>query len=86
MEGMMAIIKKTFVVQVPTVPNFIKVGNGDTVSIADFSNKELRAIGSEWTSKLLKTANEKRKARNEEPTPKGAQELNVVAGAERGNA
>lgn len=48
-------MKKHIEVVVPSVPNFLKVGT-QTVSVAEFSNNELRQIGREWTEKLIKRA------------------------------
>lgn len=50
-------------VQIPKVPNFIRVGYGERmmISVAEFSEEELRAIGHEWTEALIKRAKEREK-------------------------
>lgn len=50
-------MEKSFKVAIPTVPNFLKV-NTNTLSIAEFTEKELREIGKEWTEALVTRANE----------------------------
>lgn len=52
-------IEKKMSVVVPMVPNFIKVGN-DMISVARFTESELREIGQEWTEKLIKHAQRRR--------------------------
>ena len=47
-------------VTIPSVPNFIKVGN-ESYGIEEFSNVELREIGKEWTQKLVERAEERAK-------------------------
>ena len=55
-------LQKKFTVTIPSVPNFIKVGE-QSLSIADFSEAELRAIGRAWTEDLLKAGKKKRATR-----------------------
>lgn len=45
----------------PLTPNFIRLSNGSSVSIADLSEKCLKQIGKDWTIKLIENANKKRK-------------------------
>lgn len=47
-------------VELPSLPNFLKI-NGNTTSIANIDDANLRAIGKEWTRLLLESAAEKRK-------------------------
>lgn len=46
-------------VKIPMIPNFILVGN-ESISIAHFTDKQLREIGKEWTEKLIEHAKSKR--------------------------
>lgn len=55
-------MQKKFTVQIPQIPNFITVGE-QKLSIADFSEGELRAIGREWTAELIKAGKKKRATR-----------------------
>lgn len=55
-------LEKKFTITIPSVPNFIKVGE-QSLSIADFSEAELRAIGRAWTEDLLKAGKKKRATR-----------------------
>ena len=57
-------LTKTFHITVPSVPNFITVGP-EKMSIAEFSEEELKAIGAEWTTALIKAARSKRKEHRE---------------------
>lgn len=45
-------MKLTIGVEIPSVPNFIKTNIG-MLPISDFSEKELRNIGKDWTKLLI---------------------------------
>lgn len=49
---------KNIPVEIPSIPNFIRVGSG-TFPIQDFTEEELKHIGEEWTKKLIEKANKK---------------------------
>ncbi len=54
--------KITIDFDVPTTPNFIRSKDHHTVlSIRDFSNTELRAIGAAWTLELIRQARKRKK-------------------------
>lgn len=54
-------MKKAVEVHIPSVPNFIMVGDDKkAVSTQNFTEDELREIGKEWTEKLVKHAKAKR--------------------------
>jgi len=55
-------LTKKFSVVIPARPNFITVGE-QKLSIADFSESVLRAIGREWTTELVKEGKKKRATR-----------------------
>lgn len=48
-------------VECPSVPNFIKTKRGETVSIGDFTDDQLRTVGEYWTMQLLRAAEKNRK-------------------------
>lgn len=52
-------ITKAVKVHTPNRPNFIRVGS-EYVSIAEFSDEDLRRIGKAWTQLLVHDANKKR--------------------------
>lgn len=58
----MSVLTKKLEVKLPTTPNFITVGE-HTLSIAEFSEPELRAIGRAWTDELVKAGKKKRATR-----------------------
>ena len=45
-------MEKKVKVNIPKVPNFIKVGN-EFISVTEFTEDELNEIGKEWTAKLI---------------------------------
>lgn len=49
---------KNIPVEIPSVPNFIKVGNS-TFPIKEFTEEELKDIGNEWTKKLIEKSKRK---------------------------
>lgn len=50
-------MKKKIELEVPTVPNFVRIKGTDTaVSVAAFSEAECRELGREWTNNLIKRA------------------------------
>jgi hypothetical protein len=56
-------MKKSFDIEIPTVPAFITVRVDDklqSLSLADFTEEEICEIGKEWTHKLVLAAREKR--------------------------
>lgn len=55
-------LEKKFTIMIPSTPNFIKVGE-QNLSIADFSEAELKAIGRAWTDELIKAGKKKRATR-----------------------
>lgn len=55
-------LEKKFTITIPSTPNFIKVGE-QNLSVAEFTEHELRAIGRAWTDELLKSAKKKRATR-----------------------
>lgn len=65
-------ITKKFSVQIPGIPNFIRVGE-QQLSIAEFSESELRAIGREWTAELIKHGKKKRATR-----PRGTSQTSLT--------
>ena len=55
-------ITTTIEVHVPMTPNFLLTGDDNKpVSISNFTEKELREIGRQWTAKLIEKAKSKRK-------------------------
>lgn len=53
-------LEKILTVTVPMTPNFLKVGES-YVPVQNFTNNELKAIGKEWTAKLISKANKRLK-------------------------
>ncbi len=54
-------MKKAVEVHIPEPPNFIMIGEDrKAMSIAKFTDDELKEIAKEWTDKLLKKAKERR--------------------------
>lgn len=47
-------------IEIPMTPNFIRYGERKNLPIADFTEKELREIGKQWTENLVKAAKKKR--------------------------
>ena len=49
-------MKKEMPIQLPTIPNFIRVGLGEglCLPINDFSELELKEIAERWTEELIK--------------------------------
>lgn len=55
-------------VEVPRVPNFLRIPKTDgTVSVAHLDDESLRKVGAAWTEALLKRANEIRYAPKAKP-------------------
>ena len=53
----------TIYIDIPSVPNFIRSGDGHTViSINDFTAAELQKIGEEWTKELIRKAKRRKSA------------------------
>lgn len=51
-----------FVVQLPMVPNFIRLDGFDSsMSVGSFTDEALRKIGAAWTEALIAHAAERRK-------------------------
>lgn len=49
------------IIKIPRVPNFIREDGGDgNFSVADFTDEQLREIGSAWTDDLIENAKRKR--------------------------
>lgn len=48
-------ITKSVPIEIPQIPNFIKVGNS-SYPIGSFTRKELEEIGRAWTDKLIEKA------------------------------
>jgi hypothetical protein len=48
-------IKVELDIRLPSLPNFLMVGNGElkSVSVRHFTKKDLQKIGEEWTRKLV---------------------------------
>lgn len=44
------------VVELPTIPNFIRLYQGASLPIDAFSEEELRALGAAWTDALVAKA------------------------------
>jgi predicted GIY-YIG superfamily endonuclease len=58
---MKKIVTTAIEVHVPMVPNFLLTGDDNTpVSIAKFTEKELKEIGKQWTENLIKKAKSKK--------------------------
>lgn len=60
-------IKKEVKIEIPAVPNFIRVSVGgevergrEMVNIEEFSKEELEEIGKQWTYNLIAQANQRR--------------------------
>jgi hypothetical protein len=55
-------VKRTMIAEIPRPPNFIKIEPAGTyVPLSDFTEKELKAIGREWTKKLVERSKEQKK-------------------------
>ena len=52
-------MKKGLEIKCPTVPNFIKVGE-QGISVAEFTEDELKGIGKMWTASLLENARKRK--------------------------
>lgn len=48
-------------VEMPMIPNFLRLKTGSVVPISDFKDSALRKIGKEWTEALVKCAKKRRK-------------------------
>ncbi len=48
-------------VEIPTVPNFLMMSDGQRLSIAAVTEEGLKEIGKEWTLALVNKARDKRK-------------------------
>ena len=53
-------MKYNIEVKIPSLPNFIMV-NDNPLPIADFTDKELRKLGKDWTKLLIEKAQKNRK-------------------------
>lgn len=53
-------------IKIPSTPNFIMV-NDNPMPIADFTTKELKKIGKDWTNSLIEKAD---RNRDLQPNPK----------------
>jgi hypothetical protein len=51
------------VIETPRPPNFLRAVDGQAISIADVSDRDLRGIAKRWTELLLLSARNKRKAK-----------------------
>ena len=56
----MVIVKVTATVEVPKIPNFLRMSDGQTLSLGAISDVGLREVGQEWTESLLVRAKEQR--------------------------
>lgn len=52
-------MKIEIVVEVPSVPNFVKVG-GIVKDVSELNDEALRELGAEWIEKLLANAKRRR--------------------------
>lgn len=64
-------------VEVPTVPNFLRVkgavANDQTIPLSAVNEADLRALGEEWTNALIRRAKEQQEAAREvSSSPSGA--------------
>ena len=57
----MKTINVTYTVQIPSVPNFLRTVEGESISIGAIKESGLRKIGKEWTEELVKKAKTKPK-------------------------
>lgn len=57
----MRTIQVTYTIQIPSVPNFLRTVDGQSVSIGAIKESGLRKIGKEWTEELVKKAKSKSK-------------------------
>ena len=64
---MTLIVSVSATVAVPTVPNFVRLNDGQTLSIADVTDDGLRALAAEWTENLIARAAEIRAQRPRSP-------------------
>lgn len=48
-------------IEIPETPNFIRYGDRKTLPVSDFTEKELREIGRQWTGGLVKKSKIKAK-------------------------
>lgn len=46
--------------KIPTLPNFIRDDSGRATPIEDFTPKQIKEIGEQWTDALIRKANIKR--------------------------
>ena len=59
-------MKKEIDIQIPRVPNFLLTRSQISISVAEFSDDELRKVGYEWTDKLIVRANQLRAGSKED--------------------
>ena len=52
-------MKKEIKIEIPSTPNYIKVGDV-ALGIEEFTDDELKQLGTEWTEELIKKAGKKR--------------------------
>lgn len=57
-------MNKTVKIKIPMTPNYLFDEKGNQYKIEEFTEKELRSIGRQWTADLIKRA-----ARNLNPKP-----------------
>lgn len=51
-------------IELPQVPNFVRLTNGSTLPIHQLDDAQLRALGEAWTDALIQHATDKRKDAN----------------------
>jgi len=56
--------KITLDIEIPLVPNYIRDIHARSIHISEFSEEELRDIGSEWIEELVKKARNKKNYAN----------------------
>ena len=60
-------MKKSFEIQIPSIPNYLiaKIdGKFESISLAEFSDDEIKKLGEEWVNKLLTAGRNKREQRS----------------------
>lgn len=58
-ETILVLLDAGIEVKLPSIPNFILLKNGQSLSIADLNEKALEKIADEWRFQLIKKAKNK---------------------------
>jgi len=54
-------ISVTATIEIPTVPNFLRLASGQTIPVSAITEEGLREIGKEWIEALIVRAKEQSK-------------------------